>query len=89
MCFVMEILVIEVNGVSDNLLVFVDIGDILFGGNFYVEMVVMVVDMLVIVLLEIGVLFECRMLLMIDMYLSGFFLFLVENGGVNFGFMIV
>lgn len=87
----------EVNGVSDNLLVFVEnnddvdmlIGDILFGGNFYVEIVVMVVDMLVIVLFEIGVLLECRMLLMIDMYLSGLLLFLVENGGVNLGFMIV
>lgn len=52
-------------------------------------MVVMVVDMLVIVFFEIGVLFEWRMLLMIDMYLSGLFLFLVENGGVNLGFMIV
>lgn len=89
MCQVVEVLEIEVNVVFDNLLVFVVEGDVIFGGNFYVELVVMVVDNLVLVLVEIGLLLEWCILLMMDMYMLQLLLFLVVNGGVNFGFMIV
>ena len=44
--------------------------------------------MLAIALSEIGALSERRMSLMIDTHLSGLPPFLVENGGVNSGFMI-
>ena len=91
-----EILVVEANGVSDNPLVFVEnngdadtpTGDILSGGNFHAETVAMAADMLAIALSEIGALSERRMSLMIDTHLSGLPPFLVENGGVNSGFMI-
>lgn len=46
---------IEVNVVMDNLLVLLDVGLIVLGGNFYVEFVGFVVDMIVLVVLEIGV----------------------------------
>lgn len=91
MRFAQEILVTEANGVSDNPLVFADEngqGDILSGGNFHAETVAMAADMLAIALSEIGALSERRVSLMIDTHLSGLPPFLVENGGVNSGFMI-
>lgn len=83
-----QILETEANGVSDNPLVFADSGDILSGGNFHAETVAMAADMLAIALCEIGSLSERRMALLIDSHLSGLPPFLVNNGGVNSGFMI-
>ncbi|GAA6185950.1 histidine ammonia-lyase [Aliiglaciecola sp. NS0011-25] len=86
--FAAQTLLVEANGVSDNPLVFADSGDILSGGNFHAETVAMTADMLAIALCEIGSLAERRMALLIDNNLSGLPPFLVENGGVNSGFMI-
>ena len=83
-----NVLVTEANGVSDNPLVFAETNDILSGGNFHAEPVAMVADMLAIALSEIGALSERRMALLIDSHLSGLPPFLVDNGGVNSGFMI-
>jgi histidine ammonia-lyase len=85
--FAAETLITEANGVSDNPLVFADSGDILSGGNFHAEPVVMAADQLAIALAEIGALSERRTALLIDTNLSGLPPFLVENGGVNSGFM--
>ncbi|MFO7553513.1 MAG: histidine ammonia-lyase [Haliea sp.] len=81
-------LLAEANGVSDNPLVFSDSGDILSGGNFHAESVAMAADMLAIALAEIGALAERRIAMLIDSSLSGLPPFLVDNGGVNSGFMI-
>ena len=86
--FAAQTLSTEANGVSDNPLVFADSGDILSGGNFHAEPVAMVADMLAIALAEIGALSERRTALLIDTNLSGLPPFLVDNGGVNSGFMI-
>lgn len=86
--FASEVLITEANGVSDNPLVFADEGDILSGGNFHAEPVAMSADMLAIALAEIGSISERRMALLIDSNLSGLPPFLVDNGGVNSGFMI-
>ena len=83
-----ETLLTEANGVSDNPLVFVESGDILSGGNFHAEPVAIAADILAITLAEIGSLAERRMALLIDSNLSGLPPFLVDNGGVNSGFMI-
>jgi histidine ammonia-lyase len=83
-----DTLVTEANGVSDNPLVFADSGDILSGGNFHAEAVAITADMLAIALCEIGALSERRMALLIDPNLSNLPPFLVNNGGVNSGFMI-
>lgn len=83
-----ETLLVEANGVSDNPLVFSAQDDILSGGNFHAEPVAMAADMLAIALAEIGALSERRMALLIDSNLSGLPPFLVENGGLNSGFMI-
>ena len=83
-----EVLLCESNGVTDNPLVFADVGDIISGGNFHAEPVAMAADNLALAIAEIGSLSERRMALLIDANLSKLPAFLVENGGVNSGFMI-
>lgn len=83
-----EVLLCESNGVTDNPLVFADVGDIISGGNFHAEPVAMAADNLAIAIAEIGALAERRIALLIDSNLSKLPPFLVENGGVNSGFMI-
>ncbi|MGF1688963.1 histidine ammonia-lyase [Photobacterium japonica] len=83
-----DVLAVEANAVSDNPLVFADDGDILSGGNFHAEPVAMAADNLALAIAEIGSLAERRIALLIDSGLSKLPPFLVENGGVNSGFMI-
>lgn len=83
-----EVLEIEANAVSDNPLVFAEQGDIISGGNFHAEPMAMAADNLALALAEIGSLTERRISLMMDKHMSQLPPFLVENGGVNSGFMI-
>ncbi|NUZ10564.1 histidine ammonia-lyase [Pseudoalteromonas sp. McH1-7] len=83
-----EVILIESNGVTDNPLVFADAGDIISGGNFHAEPIAMAADNLAIAIAEIGALAERRIALLIDSSLSKLPPFLVNNGGVNSGFMI-
>jgi len=78
----------EANGVSDNPLVFSDSNEILSGGNFHAEAIAMAADNLALAIAEVGALSERRMALLIDSKLSGLPPFLVENGGINSGFMM-
>ncbi|MFT7683331.1 MAG: histidine ammonia-lyase [Moritella dasanensis] len=79
---------VEANSVSDNPLVFADDGDIISAGNFHAEPIAMASDNLALAIAEIGSLSERRMALLIDSSLSKLPPFLVDNGGVNSGFMI-
>lgn len=88
LCFNASVLEREANGVTDNPLVFADDNDILSGGNFHAEPVALAADSLAIACSEIGSLSERRMALLIDQNLSNLPPFLVENGGVNSGFML-
>nr|WP_247741758.1 histidine ammonia-lyase [Endozoicomonas sp. G2_1] len=83
-----EVLHTEANGVTDNPLVFANEGDFISAGNFHAEPVAMAADNLALAIAEIGALSERRMALLIDASLSKLPAFLVENGGVNSGFMI-
>ena len=83
-----EVILIESNAVSDNPLVFTDNGDIISGGNFHAEPVAMASDNLALALAEIGALSERRIALLMDTHMSQLPPFLVNNGGVNSGFMI-
>ncbi|OHX21647.1 histidine ammonia-lyase [Chromobacterium sphagni] len=83
-----EVLRVEANAVSDNPLVFAGDNDILSGGNFHAEPVAFAADNLALAIAEIGSLSERRMALLIDSNLSKLPPFLVNNGGVNSGFMI-
>lgn len=83
-----ETLLTEANAVTDNPLIFADSGDIYSGGNFHAEPVAMAADNMALAFAEIGALSERRTALLIDTQLSGLPPFLVDNGGVNSGFMI-
>lgn len=82
------VLIRESNAVSDNPLVFSDDQSILSGGNFHAEPVGLVADQLAVALAEVGSLSERRIALLIDRHLSNLPSFLVEDGGLNSGFMI-
>jgi histidine ammonia-lyase len=82
-------LLTEANAVTDNPLVFPEQGEHLSGGNFHAEPVAMAADALAVAIAEIGAMSERRLALLIDPALSGLPAFLVEEGGVNSGFMIV
>jgi len=85
---VADTLIAEANGVSDNPLVFPDTGEVLSGGNFHAEPVAMAADRLAVALAEIGALSERRIALLIDPNFSDLPPFLVDEPGVNSGFMI-
>jgi len=78
----------EANGVSDNPLILPDTKEIISGGNFHAEIVAMSADMLSIACAEIGSISERRIALLIDKHLSGLPPFLVDNAGLNSGFML-
>lgn len=86
---VQSILLKEANAVTDNPLIFTDIDRILSGGNFHAEPVAQAADLLAIALSEVGAIAERRIALLIDPHFNGSLpAFLVENPGINSGFMI-
>ena len=78
----------EANAVTDNPLVFTDSNVVLSGGNFHAEPVALAADYLALAIAEIGALSERRIALLIDANLSGLPAFLVDEGGLNSGFMM-
>lgn len=89
MQYVAKILLIEANAVSDNPLIFSDSHEVLSGGNFHAEPVAFAADNLALSIAEIGALSERRIALLIDSRFSQLPSFLVKEGGINSGFMIV
>ena len=83
-----DILLTEANAVSDNPLIFANDGVILSGGNFHAEPVAFAADAIAIAIAEIGAISERRSALLVDKHFSGLPAFLVNDPGVNSGFMI-
>ena len=85
-----QTLLIEANAVTDNPLIFTnDDGPVaISGGNFHAEPVAFAADILALAIAEIGAMSERRVALLIDATLSGLPPFLVDNAGLNSGFMI-
>jgi len=79
---------IEANAVTDNPLLFVDEAEVLSGGNFHAEPMAFAADTLALAIAEIGSLSERRMAVLVDPKMSGLPAFLVENSGLNSGFML-
>ncbi len=77
---------IEANAVSDNPLLFGE--DALSGGNFHAQPVAFAGDILAMALCEVGSIAERRLGVLIDPKMSGLPPFLIEDSGVNSGFMI-
>ena len=83
-----SIIEIEANAVSDNPLIFVEEGDILSGGNFHAQPIAFAADNIALAISEIGAMSERRMAMLLDSNMSQLPAFLVEDAGVNSGFMI-
>ncbi len=83
-----EVIQVEANAVSDNPIIFAEDDAILSGGNFHAEPIAFAADNLALAIAEVGALAERGIALLIDSTLSGLPPFLVDNGGVNSGFMI-
>lgn len=84
-----SVLIDEANAVTDNPLVFAEDNEIVSGGNFHAEPVAIVADLIAICVSEIGAIAERRLAILVDPSLSnGLPAFLVNNPGVNSGFML-
>jgi histidine ammonia-lyase len=78
----------EINSVTDNPTVFAETGEVLSGGNFHGQPVAMVLDYLALGANEIGSISERRIEQLVNPKLSGLPPFLVDEPGLNSGFMM-
>ena len=85
--FVRQVIETEMNSATENPLVFPD-GQILSGGNFHGQPVALAMDHLALALAEWANISERRIERMVNPTLSGLPSFLIQEGGVNSGFMI-
>jgi histidine ammonia-lyase len=85
---VTETLRIEANAVTDNPLLFPESGESLSGGNFHAEPVAFAADILTMAMCEVASISERRTAVLVDPKMSGLPPFLVQDSGVNSGFMI-
>ena len=83
-----RMLEIEANAVTDNPILFPNEDLAISGGNFHAEPVAFAADMLAMALSEVASISERRTAVLIDPKMSGLPPFLVEDSGVNSGFMI-
>jgi histidine ammonia-lyase len=85
--YVKKVFKTEVNSVTDNPNVFIESDQIISGGNFHGQPLAIALDFLVIALAELGSISERRTYQLIS-GLRGLPAFLVNNPGLNSGFMI-
>lgn len=81
-------LAIEMNAVTDNPLIFPEDNAVISGGNFHGEPMAMAADILCIGIAEIGNISERRIEKLTNTAFSGLPPFLVDDAGLNSGFMI-
>lgn len=84
---VKRVLETEMNSATENPLVFEN-GQVLSGGNFHGQPVALALDFLTVALAELGNIAERRIERMVNPNLSGLPSFLIQEGGLNSGFMI-
>jgi len=85
--YVRKVFKIEVNSVTDNPNIFIESDQILSGGNFHGQPLAMSMDFLAIALAELGSISERRTYQLVS-GLRNLPAFLVDNPGLNSGFMI-
>jgi histidine ammonia-lyase len=88
--FARGVLQIEIASVSDNPIVMPDTGEVLSGGNFHGQPVANAMDALAAATVSLGSISERRLYRALDPATNnGLPAFLVENSGMNTGFMLV
>lgn len=85
--YVEKIVTTEINSVTDNPNVFIEEDEIISGGNFHGQPLALVLDYLKIAMAELGNISERRIFQLVS-GLRGLPAFLVDNPGLNSGFMI-
>jgi histidine ammonia-lyase len=86
--FIRTILGVEINGCTDNPLIFPEQGDVLSGGNFHGQPISMAADMIAMASSYLANISERRIEYMLDPNTSEMAGFLTEEEGLNSGFMI-
>ena len=87
--YVREKVETEMNSVTDNPIIFSDTREGISGGNFHGQPMALAFDFLGIALAELADISERRIESLVNPSISGLPAFLVQNGGLNSGFMIV
>jgi histidine ammonia-lyase len=85
---VRRVVEIEMDSTTTNPLIFADTGEFLLGGNFHGQPVALAADYLGIAAAELANVSERRIERLVNPTLSGLPAFLVEDSGLNSGFMI-
>ena len=88
LAFCRGVLAREVNGATDNPLVFPDTGEIVSGGNFHGQPVALALDVLAIAASHLAAISERRVEQLVNPSLSGLPPFLAPRHGLDSGFMI-
>ncbi len=83
-----EVIALELNAVTDNPLIFVELGEVISGGNFHGEALALVMDYLAMGVAEICNISERRIEKMMNPSFSDLPAFLTKNSGLNSGLMI-
>uniref|UniRef100_A0A8C4HKE1 Histidine ammonia-lyase n=1 Tax=Dicentrarchus labrax TaxID=13489 RepID=A0A8C4HKE1_DICLA len=86
--FVQNVISTELNSATDNPLVFAETGETISGGNFHGEYPAKALDYLAIGVHELASISERRIERLVNPALSELPAFLVQDGGLNSGFMI-
>jgi len=84
-----DVILTEVNSVSDNPLCFAETGEVISAGNFHGQPVAQALDFLAIGMAEVGSISERRTYLLLDHSKSGLPPFLSPDAGLQSGYMIV
>jgi len=85
--YVADVILTEINAVTDNPNIFTDTGEILSGGNFHGQPLALPLDYLAMSMAEIGSISEKRIFKLLEGQ-NGLPPFLVAKSGLNSGFMI-
>ena len=88
LAFVRSKLEVEINAATDNPLIFADDDEVVSGGNFHGAPVALACDVGAITVATLASISERRIERLVNPQLSGLPAFLVEDGGLNSGFMI-
>ena len=86
--YVERVIRVEMNASTENPLIFPDSEEFLSGGNFHGQPLALACDFLGIAIAELANISERRIERLVNPDLSGLPAFLVEDGGLNSGFMI-
>lgn len=85
---VQSVVATELNAATDNPLVFLEEQEILSGGNFHGHPIATVMDLLALIMAQLGNISERRIAMLMDSNISTLPAFLIKHSGLNSGFMI-